>query len=471
MRAFSGALMIFFLSSLPAQEIQVPNRDWVWGISQFTGLDLAPEDSRILENIPGLIAQQLGEIDQHLLRGEEIDTLLAVAKQEEVRSKRNKVSELLAQLNKDFFEQKLSSQQKEDLERELQEAREALARTEALDSPQQGSVLWEAQRKIIGDSGILALEGQGPPRLAKAQGIDYLIFGRIRRIEDYIRMEILGYNSILDQQESLLTDSFPAEDLADRVVQWTGRLRTRLLGRPWGGVNLTVTPADAAILRDGEVVAYGTLSLVNEEPGPLTLEVVRLGYQSQELVLDILPETLLEEEIILSSLEDSRLAIATTPPGADIYLGSQWLGKTPYQGEAPSVDSQLTLILPGYFNGSLFVPAFEDTEADLILIQRSQRQTLQEAKDDFYTSLGWFTLSFFGSMMVTDLHSSLLSQYQYYLSVNPGAEFQAQRNVSLTMERTGYWTMLGMWTVTGGLFGLTLWELVEYIQTGEENYQ
>jgi hypothetical protein len=146
-------------------------------------------------------------------------------------------------------------------------------------------------------------------------------------------------------------------------------------------------------------------------------------------------------------------------------------GQNPYLGEAPTVDSQVTLILSGYFNENLFPRAFESTEESLVMTPREERQTLQEAKDDFYTSLGWFTLSFFGTMMMQDIHNNLLNQYQYYLSVNPGAGFQLQRNIAFTLEQTSFWTMIGMGAVSGGLFIMTLMELDEYIKIGENNYQ
>jgi hypothetical protein len=470
----SAFVLIFFLIlciSSGAQTLMIPERDWVWGISHFRGLELEEEDSRILESIPDQIAGELGEIRGRKMLSQEIETLFNETKEKEISQKRKTVSDLIGQIDKDFFLRTLSPEDRRELEQSLLDARRDLQEAQEAVFDQEQVLRWSAQWKKGNDSLTLSLEGADPTSLARKQGLDYLIYGEIKRIEDYIRLKILGYNAILGMTDLLIEESFAAEDLTSRIQGWTGPMRSRLLGEPWGGLSIRVEPSDAAILQDGRVLGYGAVDLLNETPGPLSLEIVRLGFETQMIELDIPTEAVLRQTVELQSLELGTLAVDTAPPGADVYLGSQWLGKTPYLGEAPTVDSQVTLILSGYFNENLFPRAFESTEESLVMTPREERQTLQEAKDDFYTSLGWFTLSFFGTMMMQDIHNNLLNQYQYYLSVNPGAGFQLQRNIAFTLEQTSFWTMIGMGAVSGGLFIMTLMELDEYIKIGENNYQ
>ncbi|MDA3850344.1 MAG: PEGA domain-containing protein, partial [Spirochaetaceae bacterium] len=162
-------------------------------------------------------------------------------------------------------------------------------------------------------------------------------------------MAIQVYLETVKGKETL----FSSRGNSSEIVFWLGEteqaLRSLLLGRSWSALKIQCIPNDAAVFSQGELLGVGDLYLKENIPGPLTLNVRRDGYVGKTLELDLQEG---ENEPLFIELERQRgpmLSVVSEPQGADVYLGSQWVGTTPLELELPPENLSLLISKEGFY--------------------------------------------------------------------------------------------------------------------------
>ena len=83
------------------------------------------------------------------------------------------------------------------------------------------------------------------------------------------------------------------------------------------------------------------------------------------------------------------------PPGADLYVDSLWQGKTPLEVDRPPLRSRGVLSSAGFYDMSFSLEPASPPELSFSLQKDVGRRDIQQkkARDEFYSSLGFFALS------------------------------------------------------------------------------
>ena len=87
--------------------------------------------------------------------------------------------------------------------------------------------------------------------------------------------------------------------------------------------------------------------------------------------------------------------ISSTPPGADVYVQSVWMGKTPLSLEKPFQRTRVDISEKGFYDQLFSVNEASPPELSFVMqpdtISRDELQ--KQARNEFYDSFAWFALS------------------------------------------------------------------------------
>ncbi|HEY9595221.1 MAG TPA: PEGA domain-containing protein, partial [Spirochaetia bacterium] len=160
-------------------------------------------------------------------------------------------------------------------------------------------------------------------------------------------------------------------------------------------VRFAPTPPSATLKVDGATVTAGASPAVYLAPGPHLVEITAMGYASvvRSVLLPAQEQTVIDDT--LEKTITGHIGVTSEPPAADVYVGSLWVGKTPLFVDRPSTRQRGVLTLPGYYDLPFSLePTSRDSLSFSLQKDLGKRDELQKkAREDFYTSFGWFALS------------------------------------------------------------------------------
>jgi len=91
------------------------------------------------------------------------------------------------------------------------------------------------------------------------------------------------------------------------------------------------------------------------------------------------------------------LSVSSKPPGASVYQGSQWLGRTPLEMAMPppAVSSRLLLRKEGYRDYPFYLDSSFTGNIDLSLVRVILEESFVQTKkrDQFYSAFGIWALT------------------------------------------------------------------------------
>jgi len=168
-----------------------------------------------------------------------------------------------------------------------------------------------------------------------------------------------------------------------------------ILGREWAVVDYSPDPPSADLYVDGRRVASGATPALYLSPGEHEIRISAAGYRDVYRPLSLPPE---KQTVVSDSLEKDtigEIAVTSEPAGADLYVDSQWRGRTPLALDRPALRSRGVLARDGYYNLNFSLEPQSPSELSFSLEKdagpKDARQ--KKARDDFYTSLTFFALS------------------------------------------------------------------------------
>jgi len=386
------------------------------------------------------------------------------------------LANLISSRDRAFMEHGKNSSQFLRQEKNVQEKRKELEEFQFVSLPDE-AILFPLSIVKNGEEILHSPQKGNWQTLREQKKLDLVISARVRRIGDYLRVTFFSWNTLTKEERQIFEDSFLLGEMANRTAQWTREIRNHLAARPWSDVLVSVEPRDTAIFMGNELLGYGSVELRDREPGMITLRLARIGYATQEIQIQALESQENSSHFEMELLRAQNIALSSTPPGANVYLGSQWLGMTPLSVPAPFVGSLLTFKLPGFQEEELFARPLEEQSIEAALKPLGDNVNLRDAKDRFYKAMGAFTLSFFGTILINQVHGNQQALYLFqadrFSSEAPflfGEELAAateRLNMAYTLEQSTYWTTVGLGTLSAGLLVYTFYELFRYIEVGE----
>jgi hypothetical protein len=441
-----------------------PKDEYVVGIAQFTSDFVGPEHAYLATSIPSLLRDRVAEIRAHRFTQRELAGYRADLLRQAVRSAGTALTEAHEARDKLLF---TSLEDDEERSREVEAAR---ARLEALEGMSPDAPAVESTKPVRlaepDETGRLYEPVlRRPDLVAEELGVDLLVWGGLEQIEEYLYVECLAFSAAAGETLLSFGDAVSLDDVQRVVETVATELATVILGRSWGTIRVTAEPADAEIRVDGRLVGMGSARVAYLEPGPHELRVSRTDYDADGRTVQVAAGSVEDVSVVLRPLTAKTVRIQSDPPGAAVYLQSEWQGVTPLSVDVTARPVQGALRLPGHWESQFLLnPETQETQRYSLTPATVDREELFERrKDSFYAALGWFVLSVPVPLVSSGLRDTMITAYVESIS--------ADRSRYRTLANVYHGGYLGGLALSGGLLVNAAVKLARYISAGDRSVE
>lgn len=224
---------------------------------------------------------------------------------------------------------------------------------------------------------------------------DYLIGGSLEWDDEYLIVRVsLMFRSTQERVQIARTIARP-EDALEDIDALLPQIVAALLNRPFARLDIVANEPSASLTVDGELVGFGSTALRYLEPGRYSVRAAAAGFRDAERQVTLLDGQRLDVELELGELDRISVRIDSDPQGADLYIGSEWAGRTPLTIDRPIGPRSAELRLEDY-HPSRFVlqpRGGDELSRRLAPAEIDLSRELRDRREGFYRSLGWFAVS------------------------------------------------------------------------------
>jgi hypothetical protein len=402
--------------SLPADTAE----KWVVGFTALATDGLSAENRYLASSLPLMLRDDMSGLTTHTYTAEETDGLRKLLVTREVTKSQQAISSARKERDALLFGDAVATTDAW----KAADAKILLAsqRLDFLRGVDPGQVTLRDSKpvsiKSADDSGrLLDTPKIAAPQYCAQQSLDLLVGGSLQEVQGYLLLDLWAYDAALHRIVFTARDAARRDDLYADSVKLGKGLADSILGRPWALVRFAPDPPSATLAIDGVVASSGASPSVYVAPGPHVVLISAAGHASvtRSVLLSEGVETVLDDK--LERTATGSVAVATDPPGAALYIDSIWVGRTPLSVDLPSTRSRGVLTMPGFYDLP-FALEPDSRVAISFSLQKdlgSRDELRKKAREDFYTSFGWFALSvpftLFSYGMAIDFGSQAVAYY------------------------------------------------------------
>ncbi len=383
----------------PDLSVPVDKKDkWVVGFCSFNAERLPADDQYLTYSVPLLLKNQLAGISTHVLSASERELIRKAAVTRELDAVDMAITGFFKERDALLFETPAP----------ITTAAAAVdAKVAAAAARRDFLKSLDLNRITVADRKPLEIKaGTGVGNLLDApqipvsvlcarQGIDLLVGGMIREVEGYVLVDVWAYDAASGSNAFTYRDAALREEVYQSVPAAGRGLTGVFLGRPWSSISFAPDPPESSLFVDGKQVATGRTPTLYLAPGSRDVRVSAPGYKdlTETVTLEADQETSLA--VTLEKEKTGTIVISSTPPGADVYVQSVWMGKTPLSLEKPFQRTRVDISEKGFYDQLFSVSEASPPELSFVMqpdtISRDELQ--KQARNEFYDSFAWFALS------------------------------------------------------------------------------
>lgn len=454
------------------------------GFAQLETENVPGEFRYIARSLPLAMLNEFEGIPERVRTAGELD---AVAERL-LEDARGEASELIASLVDErdelLFE---SSDEQREAERarineELAEAREHLRRLRA--TPSEAVVRQLDTRMPLrtvrnSDEQPLYAYDEKP-----GEDVDLLVGGRMRYEDEYLSIELsLLLRTVSDAAAGLTAgrntrmagereDYVGRRRLASTIVRPADALNeldelrddiiSGILNRPFSRLQVDVEQPAASVSLDGGLAGFGTVSLPYLEPDEYELVVTAAGYEEEVREVELAESETVRMTVDLSPLPADRVTVNSEPEGANLYVGSEWIGRTPVTIDRPVGPRTAELRRDGFERARFVLEDRGPESLNRVLAPDSVDLTteLRDRREGFYRSLGWLAVSLPLPLILSGIWQN---RADYFLDRQPNISTEEQqRFIAATSIVDG--ARWGGVALSGGLLINSIVQAVRYIR-------
>jgi hypothetical protein len=385
----------------PARPDDLPkdlSTTWRVGICAFSSAGLSTDNTYLPYSLPLLLKNELSGLSEHRYQDPEID----LARRSIISAETAAAEKSLTAARKDrdnllFNETTPGSTAWTAADKRIADVETRLAFLRALE-PDLISVSDRKPVAVVEGSGagkLLAVPDV-PPSVACAQlGLDLLVGGSVEEVQGYLLLDVWAFDPLTGRNIFTTRNAASRDELYASIPVFGREIARTILGRPWAQVAFAPDPPEASLYVDGVLAASGATPVLYLAPGTHDLRVSAPGYREVSRTAEFEAE---KETRLADTLEknvEGSISISSDPAGADLYVDSYWMGKTPLSVDRPPVRSRGILSMKGFYDAPF---SLEPASPPLVSMQLqkdvgSRDVVRTKARDDFYTSLGIFAFS------------------------------------------------------------------------------
>jgi len=454
----AGLFFSILLISLYSQETETIPVDketqWIVGFTALEGIHLSTENLYLTHSIPLIFKEKLQSVRTHTFAsGEIIDYRRFIIKQALTQAIQELIS-LQKQRDQELFTQKKEYEKQkavENFEKQIEEKKQRITYLRNLDPkliefPESKPILYKDDNgKLFAPPKFSALQ------YAEEKGVHVLIWGSLEEVQNFLYLEINVFDRVLEKTIFTYKEGGSREDLYKYFGDAVNKITTLLLGREWASLLVSAKPQNAYIKINDEFKGLGSVELRYMQPGKVKIEVSSPGFKSEEKEVELSPHQSAEYDFALEQSRQEDVFIETYPQGANVYIDSLWVGKTPLIIEKPFVMSKLLLKKKDYGDYFTRIGPGSPGRIEIGLLKSYIDPTEYQEKMalNFYNSFGAFLIS---------LPFTLFSFGLSYDYANAG--FNEESRIFFYTYRWGVF-------INCVLFARTIYDLILYIRAGD----
>ena len=223
--------------------------------------------------------------------------------------------------------------------------------------------------------------------------LDYIIWGTAGVVDRVVAAEISLYSRPEKRNICSVRISGDADTVFGNLERELDSFTSHILGKEWARISLKLNSEDADIYVDGEYMATGSTAGIIVDPGEHTVTVSGAGTDTALERVNLGNGETAVLDMAVNKVAGRQVTVTSEPPGADVYLGSVWQGKTPLILEADA--GEVLVTGEGFGDSRLFL---EDTDEDKLefFLQKElfdRDEYLLEKRNAFYRNFSYFVLS------------------------------------------------------------------------------
>lgn len=443
---------------------------WNWAVAEWRPMNLSDDRLPLTRSLPLLFSKEwetsinhkLSEVEKNTFRQRLLAKARAQLDKEDSRLRLERDRILLTSSNPDADLASLATA--------VDAAAKNRKTVEAVSGAQISLPETLPLKKVVpeGQTDVVRPQGMGPQSLGERVGADYLFTGQVEESAGYLHVVIVLWSVVENRSLHEWSDVFAQAEAAERLKLARESFQEFLLGRPWCALKVEVDPPDAKLYindKQSQQVPYGNTFL---EPGLFQLRVKAAGYEEQKRDLTLVAGQEERWALKLEKSSQGNIQVVSDPPGASLWIDSQFVGITPVSIPHPLGIENLKLTMKDYlpFYGEV-LPQGPDL-LSLSLKKESTAMGLQEAKDRFYLSLACFSFSLTTTIFLKTFSEQYGNLTAGYASTYDGSNTAWNNLVTSSYTQQGlqgcYYAGVAL---TTGVFVWMMFELGNYLNTAE----
>lgn len=252
---------------------------------------------------------------------------------------------------------------------------------------------------------------------ARTYSFDLLIFGRVEVLsKDYFYIEGGAYNSITDKIENYIHFTLERSEIFERLQELSRPIFKSVAGKNFVNFSVKTNSTSAKVYLNGNLVSEGDYHALYQKEGIYNVRVEDDGYKTFDKTLVLNSNmSIYDLEVKLEKTESLKVALNTTPSGANVYLNSVLLGQTPMYFYGGHENDILEFKKEFYFDKILVLKNGQKEFNSTLKPQLfDPKEEFLKSKSEFYTSLGFFA----GSLIIPIVFEGLYRNSRNALSPN-----------------------------------------------------
>lgn len=402
----AAVLLLVLISQLGAVENDLTAED-VWNVKIYPliGHNVSSEYTYLLHSIPLSLRDSLEDLKTHSFKNDERNMWQEKKRAKRIEEEKKTLSGLYKKRDLLFFSGTAQDEKLDEINVEIENTKNNILQIEKEKdgSPEVNPVV----KAEFVDKRIVSGE------IPDLKGIDQAVFGTLETIDRWIYLSINVYNYSTGEKQEIYGDLIDPENISKTITEAALELGREVSGTAPPVLMVTGIPKDSFFSIEGGSRTYLTDTPVTDlNPGIYTLTFHKKGYadEKREIVLKSGERT--EVRYSLIKEKTGFAVINTFPSGADLYVDSVWMGRTPFLLKDPVYPSYIRAVKENYLGISYMLNNAEaDKNINLILspAKIDKDRILERRRKTFYNSLG----SFIVSLAVPAISYGLSSDYGY----------------------------------------------------------
>jgi hypothetical protein len=294
-----------------------------------------------------------------------------------------------------------------------------------------------------------------------------IIGGTIEEVEGFFYIEVFAYSKVYDDYLYKREDALSGDTLNRKLMEIGDELITILLGRDWSNIVIDTAPPSTDIFLDGIYLGTGTAIRKLLDVGQHKLLLEAEGFKSYSRNIALVPFTDNRFSLKLEKETVSNIAITTYPQGADVYLASRWVGRTPLFLSKPPENTSVTLKKENFRDINIYNLGLGTS--DLRETFPSNRIDLgsyiDKKRDAVYGAMGFFAISIPFPVILYNLSNEYAS---ILLDENKLSSLGTEEIERLyVLQNVCYKSYVGTLFITASLFINSIVHIVQYLTAVE----